>query len=167
MARKRLPAGRQQESGTQGESMTSLLVNAVLGLITIGLFFYYNAYLYRSGWKGSGVTWVEALYYAIALCAICAGWYFNTQYMHQFPVEGNWWHFTKMMFANPAAASIGQDLCFANVLLLPLWTMVDGPRRGLKGCWLYFVMSLFTSFAFAMGLYLAAQERQVRWQKSH
>jgi hypothetical protein len=25
------------------------------------------------------------------------------------------------------------------------------------------VMSLFTSFAFAMGIYLAAQERQVRW----
>jgi hypothetical protein len=24
-------------------------------------------------------------------------------------------------------------------------------------------MSLFTSFGFAMGLYLAAQERQVRW----
>jgi hypothetical protein len=24
-------------------------------------------------------------------------------------------------------------------------------------------MSLFTSFAFAMGMYLAAQERQVRW----
>ena len=25
-------------------------------------------------------------------------------------------------------------------------------------------MSLFTSFGFAMGLYLAAQERQVRWR---
>ncbi len=86
--------------------------------------------------------------------------------MQQYPVQGGWVHFTKMMFTNPAAGSIGQDLIFANVLLLPLWTMVDGPRRGLKGCWLYFVMSLFTSFAFSMGLYLAAQERQVRWLKS-
>ena len=61
---------------------------------------------------------------------------------------------------------MSQDLIAANVFLLPLWTMIDGPRRGLRGCWLYFVMSLFTSFAFAMGLYLAAQERQVRWLKA-
>jgi hypothetical protein len=41
--------------------------------------------------------------------------------------------------------------------------MIDGPRRGLRGTWVYFTMSLFTSFGFSMGLYLAAQERQVRW----
>ena len=53
-----------------------------------------------------------------------------------------------------------------NVFLFPLWTIIDGPRRGMKQTWIYFVMSLFTSFGFAMGLYLAAQERQVRWLKS-
>jgi hypothetical protein len=36
----------------------------------------------------------------------------------------------------------------------------------MKHCWIYFVMSLFTSFGFAMALYLAALERQVRWQKA-
>ena len=37
-----------------------------------------------------------------------------------------------------------------------------------RDTWIYFVMSLFTSFGFAMGLYLAAQERQVRWlETSH
>ena len=146
--------------------MTALMFHAVLGLLTIALFFYFNAHLYRSGWKGAGVSWVEALYYLIAVCAIGAGWYFNIQYMQEYPAQGGWVHFTKMMFTNPAAASIGQDLVAANLFLLPLWTMVDGPRRGLRGCWLYFVMSLFTSFAFAMGMYLAAQERQVRWLKS-
>ena len=146
--------------------MMSLVINAALGAITVALFFYYNGYLYRGGWKGSGVTWVEALYYVIALCGVVFGWYFNYHYVMQYPAEAGWVHFTKMMFTNPAASSIGQDLILANVLLLPLWTMVDGPRRGLKGCWLYFVMSLFTSFAFAMALYLAAQERQVRWLKS-
>ena len=68
-----------------------------------------------------------------------------------------------MLFTNPAASSIAQDDIIANVLLFPLWTMIDGPRRGLKHTWIYFVMSLFTSFGFAMGFYLAAQERQVRW----
>jgi hypothetical protein len=35
----------------------------------------------------------------------------------------------------------------------------------LRWTWIYFVMSLFTSFGFAMGMYLAAQERQVRWNE--
>ena len=33
----------------------------------------------------------------------------------------------------------------------------------LRQPWIYFVMSLFTSFAFSIGIYLAAQERQLRW----
>jgi len=71
-----------------------------------------------------------------------------------------------MLFTNPAASSGGQDLIVTNAILFPLWTMVDGPRRGLKSAWIYFTMSLFTSFGFSMGLYLAAQERQVRWNAS-
>ena len=46
-----------------------------------------------------------------------------------------------------------------NAILFPLWTIVDGPRRGLKRAWIWFVMSLFTSFGFSMAAYLAAQER--------
>ena len=42
-------------------------------------------------------------------------------------------------------------------------SILDGPRRGLRWAWIYFVMSLVTSFGFAMALYLAAQERQLRW----
>ena len=91
------------------------------------------------------------------------GWYFNVQYVSTYPAEASWVHFTKMLFTNPAAGSGGQDLIVTNAILFPLWTMIDGPRRGLKGTWIYFTMSLFTSFGFSMGLYLAAQERQVRW----
>jgi hypothetical protein len=72
-----------------------------------------------------------------------------------------------MLFDNPAAGSVGQDVIVTNAILFPLWTMIDGPRRGLKGTWIYFTMSLVTSFGFAMGLYLAAQERQVRWNAVH
>ena len=53
-----------------------------------------------------------------------------------------------------------------NVLLFPLWTIIDGRRLGLRQPWIYFVISLLTSFGFAMGLYLAAHERQLRWLKS-
>ncbi len=145
--------------------MTSLLIHAALGFVCLGLFFYFNAYLYRPGWPGSGVTPLEALYYLIALCSVSVGWYFNVKYVRTYPTEAGWVHFTRLLFTNPAAGSGSQDLITANVLLFPLWTIIDGSRRGLRQPWIYFVLSLFSSFGFAMALYLAAQERQVRWQR--
>ena len=146
--------------------MTSLLIHAALGLLSIGVCFYLNASLYTSGWKGSRVSLLEALYYVLAVGSVCTGWYFNVQYVQAYPAEASWVHFTKMLFTNPAAGSGAQDLIVTNALLFPLWTKSDGPRRGLRGTWIYFTMSLVTSFGFAMGLYLAAQERQLRWLAS-
>jgi hypothetical protein len=143
--------------------MTSLAIHAALGLLTVVLFFRVNRHLYARDWPGSGVTPLEGLYYVLAIGSVGIGWYFNVQYVLTYPAEASWLHFTRMLFANPAAASIGQDMIVTNAILFPLWTMVDGPRRGLRGTWIYFTMSLVTSFGFAMGLYLAAQERQVRW----
>ena len=50
-----------------------------------------------------------------------------------------------------------------NLVLLPLWTIVDGRRRDMRIPWIFFVMSLFTSLAFSMALYLAFVERQIRY----
>jgi hypothetical protein len=144
--------------------MTSLAIHAALGLLTVVVFFRVNRHLYARGWPGSRVGPLEGLYYLLAIVSVCVGWYFNVTYVMTYPTEASWVHFTTMLFANPAAASGGQDLIITNAILFPLWTMIDGPRRGLKGTWIYFTMSLVTSFGFAMGFYLAAQERQVRWQ---
>jgi len=143
--------------------MTGLLVHAAIGLATIGIFFWANAYLYRKDWPGSAVTWLEGLYYVLAIGSVCAGWYFNIRYMFTYPELGSWKHFTLMLFDNPASGSVGQDIIVTNVVLFPLWTIIDGSRRGLRHTWIYVTMSMFTSFGFAMGLYLAAQERQLRW----
>lgn len=143
--------------------MTSLLIHAALGVLTLLLYFVVNHHLYARGGPAAGRSWPEALFYVFAVGSVCAGWYFNVQYMQAYADEASWWHFTKLLFTNPAAGSGSQDLITANVFLFPLWTVIDGPRRGLKHCWLYFAMSLVTSFGFAMALYLAAQERQVRW----
>jgi len=145
--------------------MTSLLIHGALGVLCVALSFYFNGALYRRGWNGARVTPLEGLYYLIAVCSVCVGWYFNVQYMKTYPTEAGWVHFTRLLFANPAAGSGSQDLITANVFLFPLWTIVDGRRRGLRQPWIFFVMSLFTSFGFAMGLYLAAVERQLRYQR--
>jgi hypothetical protein len=145
--------------------MLSLLIHAALGALTVWIFFRANDYLYAKDWPGSTISFLEGLYYALAIGSVLTGWYFNVTYVFSYPEQASWTHFTKMLFANPAAGSGGQDLIVTNAILFPLWTMIDGPRRGLRWCWIYFVMSLFTSFGFAMGLYLAAQERQVRWNE--
>ena len=146
--------------------MTSLLVHAALGAITVGLFFYVNAHLYRGDWSGSPATFLEKTYYVAAIVSVCIGWFFDIRYVFTYPAQASWVHFTRMLFDNPASGSAGQDMIITNVVLFPLWTMIDGSRRGLRGTWVYFTMSLFTSFGFAMGLYLAAQERQLRWLAS-
>ena len=143
--------------------MRSLLIHAALGVLTVGVFFYVNAHLYRRDWDGSRATFLEGLYYVLAVVSVCTGWFFNVRYVLAYPTEASWAHFTTMLFTNPAAGSGAQDLIVTNAFLFPLWTMIDGSRRGLRGTWIYFTMSLFTSFGFSMGLYLAAQERQVRW----
>lgn len=143
--------------------MTSLLIHAALGALTVAIFFWANAYLYRRDWPGSDPTLLEKIYYGIGIASVCIGWYFNVRYVFAFPAEHSWLHFTSLLFTNPASSSIAQDAIAANVFLLPLWTMIDGPRRGLRHTWIYFVMSLVTSLGFSMALYLAAQERQVRW----
>jgi hypothetical protein len=76
--------------------------------------------------------------------------------------HGSWAEYIRLMFTNPAASSASQDYTIANVVLLPLFTIVDGYRRGLRRPWLYFVSSLFTSFAFAFAFYFATIERQHR-----
>ena len=145
--------------------MLSLSIHAALGALCLGVFLVQNAHLYRGGWPGARTSPLEGCYYLLAVASVCVGWYFNVRYVFAYPDEASWVHFTKLLFATPAGGSGAQDLIVTNVFLFPLWTMIDGPRRGLKGPWIYFVMSLFTSFGFAMGLYLAAQERQVRWQR--
>ena len=143
--------------------MLSLLIHAALGALTVVLFLRFNAHLYRDDWPGSRTTLVEGLYYAFAVASVCTGWYFNVHYVMAYPEQASWSHFTRMLFENPASSSAGQDMIFTNVFLFPLWTMIDGRRRGLRDTWIYFAMSLVTSFGFAMAFYLAAQERQVRW----
>jgi len=45
--------------------------------------------------------------------------------------------------------------------MLP-WLVMAGRRSGLRHAWWFFVMSIFTSYAFAVALFLALDERQWR-----
>lgn len=99
-------------------------------------------------------------------------WYHNIQFVNEYASAasnpfwgpGSWQEFIALGYTNPAASSASADYTIINVILLPLFTIIDGRRRGIRHPWLYFVSSLFTSCVFAYAFYFATMERQRRHQ---
>jgi hypothetical protein len=154
--------------------MVSLLVHAALGLTVITWIVASNRQVFARSPIGPWLSPLEGVYYLVGVTSITLGWYFNIRFVHDYstgngnPIwgPGSWSDYIRLMFTNPAASSASQDYTIANLVLLPLFTIVDGYRRGLRRPWLYFVSSLFTSFAFAFAFYFATIERQRRHAQS-
>jgi hypothetical protein len=141
-----------------------LLISGILGIATTAVAFWVNRHLFSERATGP-VTILEGVYYVVGVCSLVLGWYFNVRYTHTYH-NANYWNYTKMLFNNWAADSAAQDYIIVNLVLMPLWTIVEGTRRGLKWAWIFFVMSLFTSLAFSIALFLAFMERQLRYNRA-
>jgi hypothetical protein len=150
--------------------MLSLIAHAALGVAVVWFLVASNRMVFRRPESGSLFSPLECVYYAVGIASVVLGWYFNIRFVREYadgnanPIwgDGSWAHYIKLMYVNPAASSAGQDYTIGNVILLPLMTIIDGRRRGIRRPWLFFVSSLFTSFAFAWAFYLATTERQRR-----
>lgn len=138
------------------------LFYAGLGLLSVALIVWLSRDLFRRGGPAGGASALEWACWLTAVPALLIGWYFNIAYLREYGAAAGWWHWTTLLFVNPASASGGQDLIIANLILFPLWTIVDGRRLGMRAPWLYFPMSLLTSYAFAIALFMAVRERQRR-----
>lgn len=153
--------------------MVSLLVHAVLGLAVVGWIVASNPQVFARPSSGPRFSALECVYYVVGAASVVLGWYFNIRFVREYATgsgnplwgPGSWSDYIRLMFTNPAASSASQDYTIINVVLLPLFTIIDGYRRGLRRPWLYFVSSLFTSCAFAFAFYFATLERQRRHQR--
>ncbi len=143
----------------------SLVFFGSLGVVTTVAAFVVNRRLFTAGRAGR-VTVLESLYYVFGVASLGLGWYFNVRYVHLYGHRATYAGYTKALFTNWASDSAAQDYIMVNLVLLPLWTIVDGRRRDLRAPWIFFVMSLFTSLAFSMAFYLAFVERQLRFNRS-
>lgn len=155
--------------------MASLIVHLVLGIGIIAWIVRANRHIFARPTDGGPMfSPLEILFYVIGAASIVLGYYFNHQFVATYAVEGgnpiwgpgSWQQFVMLGYANPAAASASQDYTIINVILLPLFTIVDGHRRGIKRPWLFFVSSLFTSCAFAYAFYFATVDRVHRQQRT-
>ncbi len=142
-----------------------LAVFGLLGILSSAWAVVANRHLFTGGTVGRPSA-LEAVYYAAGVVSLVIGWYCNVRYTHQAGSGASYWAYTRALFSSWAADSAAQDYTIVNVVLLPLWTIVDGRRRELRVPWIFFVMSLFTSLAFAMAFYLAVVERQIRYQRA-
>jgi hypothetical protein len=155
-------------------AMVSLLVHALLGVVVIAIVIKSNSAIFSRFQTGSQVSALEVVYYVVGIASIALGYYFNHQFVQDYSTPtsnpiwgpGSWQQFIALGYVNPAAASASQDYTIINVILLPLFTIIDGRRRGIRHSWLFFVSSLFTSCAFAYAFYFATIERQRRHKLS-
>ena len=156
------PRGRAIGSPTMTRD---LFVYGILGVVATAVAFAVNRRLFDRRWVRS-VSPLEALFYGLGVASLVLGWYFNVRYVHQRGAHASYVNYTKALFDNWASDSAAQDYIMVNVALFPLWSIVDGRRRGMRAPWLFFVMSLFTSLAFSVAMYLAFVERQIRYNRA-
>ncbi|OBF27902.1 DUF2834 domain-containing protein [Mycobacterium sp. ACS4331] len=154
--------------------MVSLVVHLVLGVAVVAWIVRANPKVFSRVPGGPPLSAMEITFYVVGVASIALGYWFNHQFVAQYAVEGgnpiwgegSWQQFIALGYTNPAAASASQDYTIINVILLPLFTIADGLRRGIRHPWLFFVSSLFTSCAFAYAFYFATVERQHRQENA-
>jgi hypothetical protein len=157
--------------------MISLIVHAVLGVLTAVWIVRANPQIFASmrggARKQAQFSKLEIIYLATGLLAIPICWYFNYQFVLEYktgadnPIwgPGSWQQFIVLGYDNPAAASASVDYTVMSLILMPLFTIIDGGRRGIRRSWLFFGFILFASSATAFAFYFAVAERQRRHQK--
>lgn len=151
--------------------MISLIVHAVLGVVTVVAIVRANPAIFRRTPGDTLFSPLELALYLIGLASVAAGWSFNTTFVldntdgwvnNPLWGDGSWAQYMELMFDNPAAGSAGIDFTIANVLVLPIVAVVWGRRQGINKPVLYFVVTLFASFTFGWAFFAATLERQRR-----
>jgi hypothetical protein len=150
--------------------MLSLLVHAVLGVVTVVAIVRGNPAIFRRPASGPMYSGLELALYACCVASVAVGWTFNIRFVTENtdgwvtnPLwgDGSWAQYMQLMFDNPAAGSASGDFITANVVVLPL-ALLAARGRGINRLPLYFVATLFTSFTLGWALLLVTVERQRR-----
>jgi Terpene cyclase DEP1 len=156
--------------------MVSLVAHLVLGFAVLAVIVKTNPAIFARVASGPQISKLELFYSVAGVASVMLGYYFNNQYVAEYAPSGgvhnfmwgpgSWTEFIVLGYDNPAASSASQDYTIMSLLLFPVWSIIDGRRRGIKHAWLFCGFILFASSAFAWAFYLATIERQHRHQRS-
>jgi hypothetical protein len=98
-------------------------------------------------------------YGVIAAGALVATWSQNIRFMLQ-DDNGGVWRFMTDGYANPAAASLTNDLLFV-CLAVFVFFFVEGRRLGVPHLWLYYLLTPTVALSVALPLFLIARQRRL------
>lgn len=106
-----------------------------------------------------------AFYGLLAAGALYATWSNNLEFFG-LPDNGGLAGFIAMSYANPAAASISNDLLFA-CLAIFAFMLAESRRIGMRFVWVYIVLSLVVAVSVMTPLFLAARQIRLAERKRH
>jgi hypothetical protein len=150
--------------------MVALIIHLVIAIGVIVVIVASNPQIFRQP-ATPKVSVLEAVYYVAGIAATVIGYYFNLKYVNDYSQgshnaiwgdHGSWKEFIQLGWANPAVSSASSDYYITSLVVVPLFVIVDGRRRGVRHPWLYVMFVLTASSTFAWTFYLATIERQRR-----
>jgi hypothetical protein len=150
--------------------MVALIIHLVIAIGVIVVIVASNPQIFRQP-ATPKVSVLEAVYYVAGIAATVIGYYFNLKYVNEYSQgahnaiwgdHGSWKEFIQLGWANPAVSSASSDYYLMSLVVLPLFVIVDGRRRGVRHAWLYVIFNLTASCTFALAFYLATVARQRR-----
>lgn len=150
--------------------MVALIIHFTLAIVVTAVIVALNPQIFRQP-ATPKISVLEVVYYAAGIAATAIGYYFNLKYVNEYSLgthnaiwgdHGSWKEFMQLGWANPAVSSASSDYYIMSLVLLPLFVIIDGRRRGMRHGWLYFLYVLTASSSFGWAFYLATVERQRR-----
>jgi hypothetical protein len=99
-----------------------------------------------------------AVYALLATAALFATWSQNLAFFAA--PDAGFESFVRGAWANPAAASLGNDLLFLTGAAI-VWMVVEARRHAIRFAWLYVAMALAIAISVSFPLFLIARERRL------
>jgi hypothetical protein len=97
-----------------------------------------------------------ALYGALAVVALFATWSNNIAFFMQ-PDNGGLWGFIRGGYANPAAASLSNDL-FLLGAACAVFMFTEAKRLGIRYVWVYVILSFVIAVSVMFPLFMLARQ---------
>ncbi len=136
---------------------------AILGIVVIAIIVRTNPGIFkRACGRSAGIRRWRSSTTSSAWLRLLWATYFSHQFVqdiHDAVVQpdlgpGSWQQFIALGYVDPAAGSPARTTRSSTSYLLPLFTIIDGRRRGIRHSWLFFVSSLFTELRLRVRLLL-------------
>ena len=105
----------------------------------------------------NGKQWLYAI---LTLLGGVSTWYFNIQFFAT-AEDASMAAFIAETGTTLPAQSINADIAVASITFL-IWMWIEGRRLGVKGLWIFTVLTFLIAFAFSFPLFLFFREKRLR-----